>query len=265
MPVYFSNLKTNSDEADINLDEIKRKLFTAPKSSPTTEVTPAAPEPKPEVETPVVAEQATPEIPSNTNDMHVQVVGKIDLDAINQRTRPDKKKAAAPEEKKTPEPKKVEQEPVTPIEVKIPELVAPVEIETIRFERKVLTGPTVLGRIELPVEKPKISAAESEANKRKRKRIKKEAPAAPAPSANRPANTTSSASPAAKGGKVEKKEISEQDIQKEIKDTLARLSNKGGKSKSSKNRKIKRDSFAQKRQEEMALAEADEKIEAFAL
>ena len=32
----------------------------------------------------------------------------------------------------------------------------------------------------------------------------------------------------------EKKEISEQDIQKEIKDTLARLSNKGGKSKSSK-------------------------------
>ena len=33
---------------------------------------------------------------------------------------------------------------------------------------------------------------------------------------------------------VPKKEISEQDIQKEIKDTLARLSNKGGKSKSSK-------------------------------
>ncbi len=249
------------DEADINLDEIKRKLFTAPKSSPTAESTPAAtPEPKSKLETPVAAEQEAPEMPSNNNDMHVQVVGKIDLDAINQRTRPDKKKAAATEEKKTPEPKKVEQEPVAPIEVIAPDPIAPVEIETIRFERKVLTGPTVLGRIELPVEKPKISAAESEANKRKRKRIKKEAPAAPAPSANRPANSTGNVSPAAKGGKVEKKEISEQDIQKEIKDTLARLSNKGGKSKSSKNRKIKRESFAQKRQEEMALAEADEKI-----
>jgi translation initiation factor IF-2 len=68
-------------------------------------------------------------------------------------------------------------------------------------------------------------------------------------------------SPASKGtGIVQKKEISEQDIQKEIKDTLARLSNKGGKSKSSKNRRIKRDSFAQKRQEEMELAELEEKI-----
>ena len=50
------------------------------------------------------------------------------------------------------------------------------------------------------------------------------------------------------------------DIQKEIKDTLARLSNQGGKSKASKNRKIKRDSFQQKRQEEMLAAELDEKI-----
>ena len=49
-------------------------------------------------------------------------------------------------------------------------------------------------------------------------------------------------------------------FQKEIKDTLARLSNKGGKSKSSKNRRIKRDSFAQKRQEEIEQAEADEKM-----
>jgi len=248
------------DEADINLDEIKRKLFTAPKPSPAVDPTPVAPEPKPEVEIPPVAEVVAPEIESNSNEMHVQVVGKIDLDAINQRTRPDKKKVVAPEPKIIPETKKVEEKPVAPVEKIVPEPVAPAVIETIRFERKVLTGPTVLGRIELPVEKPKISAAESEANKRKRKRIKKEAPAAPAPSANRPANTTSSASPSAKGGKVEKKEISEQDIQKEIKDTLARLSNKGGKSKSSKNRKIKRDSFAQKRQEEMALAEADEKI-----
>jgi len=59
--------------------------------------------------------------------------------------------------------------------------------------------------------------------------------------------------------KTEKAEISEQDIQKEIKETLARLSNQGGKSKASKNRRQKRDNFAQRRQEEMAMAELEEK------
>ena len=50
------------------------------------------------------------------------------------------------------------------------------------------------------------------------------------------------------------------DIQKEIKDTLARLSNQGGKSKASKNRRQKRESVAQRRQEEMEAAELQEKI-----
>ena len=80
---------------------------------------------------------------------------------------------------------------------------------------------------------------------------------APAASPNTAGQSPSSPS---KAPIVQKKEISERDIQKEIKDTLARLSNKGGKSKSSKNRRIKRDSFAQKRQEEIEQAEADEKI-----
>ena len=49
------------------------------------------------------------------------------------------------------------------------------EIETIKIERKKITGPTVLGKIELPVEKPKSSgnSKADNANKRKRKRIKK--------------------------------------------------------------------------------------------
>ena len=50
------------------------------------------------------------------------------------------------------------------------------------------------------------------------------------------------------------------DIQKEIKETLARLSNQGGKSKASKNRRAKRDIVSQRRQEEMAAAEMEEKI-----
>jgi translation initiation factor IF-2 len=66
--------------------------------------------------------------------------------------------------------------------------------------------------------------------------------------------------PANKGPRADKPEIKATDIQKEIKDTLARLSNQGGKSKASKNRRLKRDNFQQRRQEEMAAAELEDKI-----
>jgi translation initiation factor IF-2 len=118
-----------------------------------------------------------------------------------------------------------------------------------------------LGKIELPVERPRNPVASSNDDaKRKRKRIKKvETPAPNTTPANnnRPGGGNS---PANKGPRADKPEISATDIQKEIKDTLARLSNKGGKSKASKNRRIKRDSFQQRRQEEMAAAELEDKI-----
>ena len=234
------------DEADINLDEIKRQVFSTPKVAeqiPAKEIK--------EKEVPIELTQ----VPEEKKEVSVQIVGKIDLDAINQKTRPEKKTP-------TPEVPKENIKEVIKEEIKVAE--APVDvaephvIETIRSERKVLSGPTVLGKIELPVEKPKTPSIQSESanSKRKRKRIKKvDTP----PATQSPLGQATS--PASKGtGIVQKKEISEQDIQKEIKDTLARLSNKGGKSKSSKNRRIKRDSFAQKRQEEMELAELEEKI-----
>ncbi|MFZ9658898.1 MAG: translation initiation factor IF-2, partial [Crocinitomicaceae bacterium] len=177
---------------------------------------------------------------------------------------PDKKKdTAAPkeaskEEKVAPAPV-AETAPSTPTEAPAPESkpepqapAAPAEIETIRVARQTLSGPTVLGKIELPVERPRTPVASSsdDANsKRKRKRIKKEVP-----STGNNAGGNNQARP-----KTEKAEISEQDIQKEIKETLARLSNQGGKSKASKNRRQKRDNFAQRRQEEMAMAELEEK------
>ena len=234
------------DEADINLDEIKRQVFSAPKAVeqiPTIEIK--------EKEVPI---ELTP-VPEEKKEVSVQIVGKIDLDAINQKTRPDKKTPApeAPKEKIEAVIKEVSKVVEVPVDATEPQV-----IETIRSERKVLSGPTVLGKIELPVEKPKTPPiqAESANSKRKRKRIKK----VDTPPANQ-SPSGQATSPASKGtGIVQKKEISEQDIQKEIKDTLARLSNKGGKSKSSKNRRIKRDSFAQKRQEEMELAELEEKI-----
>ncbi|MFM7595004.1 MAG: translation initiation factor IF-2 [Flavobacteriales bacterium] len=172
---------------------------------------------------------------------NVNVVGKIDLDQLNPKKKVEPQQPEPTiETPKTPEPTE-EEKPSAPV------------IETIKTERTVLSGPTVLGKIDLPVERPKTSttSAAAEEEKRKRKRIKKVE--SPAPGAkNQPAKPGAF--------KVEKKEISEQDIQKEIKETLARLSGQGAKSKSSKNRRIKRDNVAQRRQEEMLAAEMDEKV-----
>jgi translation initiation factor IF-2 len=146
-----------------------------------------------------------------------------------------------------------------------PEVVEPKEIETIRVERQTLSGPTVLGKIELPVEKPRTPGqrpgGESEAERKKRKRIKKI-------DVNKAAEQQKGQQPGQQGGggfkkgggKFDKPEISEQDIQKEIKETLARLSNQGGKSKASKNRRAKRDDRAFRREQEQMAAEMAEGI-----
>jgi translation initiation factor IF-2 len=243
----------DEDEDDINLEEIKRQVLS--------ETPKKAPEPKIEVVADVtpVQEAVAPsaeETPAPTENK-VNVVGKIDLDAINQRTRPDKRKDKTPEKPAQAAPvapKAAVSEPApTPAPAPVKEVEEPVvpktpEIETIRVTRQTLSGPTVLGKIELPVERPRTpvaSSSEDANNKRKRKRIKKVEVGNTSNNTNKP--------------KTEKAEISEHDIQKEIKETLARLSNQGGKSKASKNRRQKRDNYAQRRQEEMAMAELEEK------
>ena len=93
-----------------------------------------------------------------------KVVGKIDLDALKKKPKsePDQKL----EEKSSDATKVVEDNPAE----------KETDVETIKIERKKISGPTVLGKIDLPVEKPKTPAGSSRPenlNKRKRKRIKK--------------------------------------------------------------------------------------------
>jgi translation initiation factor IF-2 len=232
----------DEDDDDINLEEIKRQVLS---DSPAK-----APEPK--ADTAPIQEESKVEAKVEPSENKVNVVGKIDLDAINQRTRPDKKKEKVTDKQPeiapaAPVAESVSADPVAePNTEEAPEK-AP-EIETIRVTRQTLSGPTVLGKIDLPVERPRTpvaSTSEDANSKRKRKRIKKVEVGNTPNNQNKP--------------KTEKAEISEQDIQKEIKETLARLSNQGGKSKASKNRRQKRDNYAQRRQEEMAMAELDEK------
>ena len=235
-------IKEEEEEGDaINLEEIKRKVFEGAQSDATKIIPPKESD---------ISENEDSSAIKETNK--VQIVGKIDLDALNLRSRPEKKPLEDPKKEKVTVP--LEQD--KPVEVSSPEVIKAAEIETIRFQRQVLTGTTVIGKIGLPVEKPKTSsAADDDANsKRKRKRIKK---VEVQPVKNTPGATTNQTSSPLK---TEKKEVSERDIQKEIKDTLARLSNQGGKSKASKNRRQKRDTVAQRRQDEMDMAELDDKI-----
>ncbi|MEY3237474.1 MAG: hypothetical protein RI883_1575 [Bacteroidota bacterium] len=263
------------DDSDpINVEEIKRSVFEEPKKEE-----PKKEEPKVE-EVKVEAPKENSDVKTiGEGDVQVQVVGRIDLDKLNSKTRPDKKKTpyvapakpavvaqVAPEKKETP----IVEEPTKEEE-------APKEIETIRVERKVLSGPTVLGRIELPVEKPKTPTVRpgspfNSDSRKKRKRIKKvdgnatpgdaAASGTPRPAGTNAPRTGQPFKPGFQkpGTKFVKPEIKEKDIQKEIKDTLARLSNQGGKSKASKNRRTKRDTVAQRRQDEMEAAELEEKV-----
>ena len=240
------------EEEPMNIEEIKRIVLEAPEKV---------------VVPPVVEEDKEP----RQGEVHVSVVGKIDLDKLNTRTRPEKKKEEEPViEPKKEEPTPVVEEKKDPVVEEAPEPTVnePKEIETIRAERQVLTGPKVMGKIELPVEKPRTpgqrpGSQEDDARK-KRRRIKKIDVNKTAEQQKGQQQTGTGNAPAGGGGfkkgKFDKPVISERDIQKEIKDTLARLSNQGGKSKASKNRRAKRDTVAQRRMEEMEAAEMAEKI-----
>ncbi len=181
----------------------------------------------------------------------VKVVDKIDLDKLNLKTKPSKKKKD--ESKETP---KKEEEVIGNVkpettdnseEIKLQKQDEEVsKTETIKAKSEKLKGVTVTRKIELPVDSEK----ERKKEKRKRKRVRKV-------DINKHVDKTK---PTKKKKKQEQKtEISEEEIQRQIKETLTRLSGKG-KSKGAKLRRAKRDSIAQKRMEEEAFAQLEEKI-----
>ncbi len=136
-----------------------------------------------------------------------------------------------------------------------------------------LTGPTILRTIVLPTTSPKkspvaTSAEDKNSKKKKRKRIKNETkqqvpstgtpvarpivPATPHPGAAKANIKKQKAKP------ILRTEVSDEDIQKQIRETLARLS-APSKSKASKYRRQKRDAFQLQAEEEMLKQEEDKK------
>ena len=215
----YQKEKFEKEKADnVIIDQPERKVISIKKE-----------EPKKEVEK-IVAKADLISRPS--------VLGKIDLSSNPTKPEPVKEEK---KEEKTPE-------PTTSNKDSANEEIAS-DSDTIKAEAKKLSGPKVLGKIELPKvpEKTKpTSDDDSDSSKRKRKRIKK-------------VNVEKAGKKVFKDQRKktkspQKTEATPEEIQKEIKETLARLSNKG-KSKSSKLRREKRQAISDKMEIEELITE----------
>ncbi len=150
--------------------------------------------------------------------------------------------------------------------------------EIFKLERKKLTGPTVIGRIELPVEeKKKPTRLEDHQlrnnNKKKRKRVPKDVKER-VDLPEKKLEKVKDKLEKPEGSKLKKKislvvkkksspaklEVKDEDVQKQIKETLARLTTKGLKTKGSKYRRDKRIAFSEKLAEQSARDEMDKSI-----
>ncbi|MBN1108527.1 MAG: translation initiation factor IF-2, partial [Bacteroidales bacterium] len=133
------------------------------------------------------------------------------------------------------------------------------------FEK--LSGPTVVGKIDLPVEEKKKPAAHQPVKvdsssdfrrKKKRKRITKDKEqVSVATSEGGDRKDKAGKKPLRK--RPVRAEVDEEEVQKQIKETLARLTTKG-KSKGSKYRREKREAISQKHREDEDRIEQDKNI-----
>ena len=210
----------------------------------------------------------------------LKVIGKIDIDSLNQKTRPAKKSKEIVKEKeekpiaKKPgeeeDQKKIKEEEAIRAgeDAKKRQQIKREEDEVdIKTEIQKLSGPTVVGKIELPKEpekkkqQPAASSDKPISKKKKRKRIRKDKVSLEEERDEkfyREKGGEQGGRAKSKGRKKKhvKPEVSEEDVQKQIKDTLARLTTKG-KSKGSKHRREKRESIRQTAASEAEMQELE--------
>jgi len=254
--------------------------------------------PEPVVAEPVaeVPEPAEPETEKKTTG-DLKIVGMMDLGIFEKKpikkgkgkSKKEEQAAKAPVEEVVPEPPVTAtvpeiEEPVEVVDQEIiEEVIIPVVPEPVQesnflpTERIILEGPVILGSMQLPEpkkfekRKPTPVASSSDetlkSKKKKRKRIKRQGEEGAAGTDG--VATSETPRPAlhkpllAKDKKyhkdIQKPEVTVEDIEKQIKETLARLSPQG-KSKASKYRKAKRDAVSHQMHEEQERMEEGKRI-----
>ena len=299
-----STKEDDSDTEEVIIRTNTMSPIITPKTTPSSDAVETKPEEKQEAE-----KSVEPEVKGKTSESEAQdespikILGKIDLDSLNPKSRsekkgkekpkkeqpkPEKKKEQPKQEKPQPKPQKEEQ-PQQPSAQPQPVNEKPaIEPKFIKTEVQKLEGPKILDKIELPDEKRRTKAT-PENRKKKRKRIAGK----PEGSSENPVDPTAKQQQSggkqgkgqkqqgadkqgkgqkdggkplskkekdrAKAKREEKVELSDEEISKQIKDTLARLSPMG-KSKTSKHRREKRQQVAGNIMEEKMRQEEEQKV-----
>lgn len=250
------------------------------------------------------------EVIESTDGKKVNIIGKIDLDSINSKVKPEKKekpnredkKAKKEEHKKENTSEKKDKKKDKPVKDKkeqkqetskpnnqVPQPKAEttnseakpeskennfIETEYVKLSGPILTGEKVdLTQFDHKKSKQDKGAADKNANgKKKRKHIQTNTAAPVKKDGNQQGgqqnaggknnnqqNQAKKNDKKTKNKKHQKVEINQEDIEKQIKDTLAKLSPLG-KSKTSKHRREKRQMISQQHQEELLQQEEEKKI-----
>ena len=244
----------------IEVEEQKETVVEEETPAPVEEETVAVEEKKDEDNSVKISPIADSD--ETVEDGKVKVLGTIDLSSMNLKTRPDKKSKKAQEEEEAKAAKKAKEVETAKIAkakskadaktkaeqeakkksddeaaekaavAKAKEDAKPQEIKT---DVAKLEGIKVLGKIELPKEKKPVASSaqdkETQRPKRKRKRI---APANTSAKPTRGGGGSRRGAPVKKAADVE---LTDKQIQDQIKETLARLTGGGGKSKGGRSRK----------------------------
>lgn len=269
-------------EKDIEQDEIEKD--TSIEKEEFQEV-----DTKTEIENEIEPKESEKEIADENekNEGKLKVRGKIDLESINQKTRPIKKTA---QEKKAEREKRKEEElsakkKEEEAKKKAQEEAEKAELEKLEEERKLeekrvkeeeeknfiktevqkLSGPKVVGKIEIQKEEKKKKDQKTKSKKdesdetseniekrrrKRRKRIRK-----PVTADENQQNQKN----VKKKAYTKKAEVNEEDVQKQVRDTLAKLTNKTKKT-SVKHRREKRKEKQAQIQEEFELHEKEQSI-----
>ena len=194
------------------------------------------------------------------------VVGKINLESLNQKTRPSRKTKEEKAKERQDREKSKKQAGTNFKKSTDVKADANKQDDFIKRKTKKLSGPTVVGKINLPdkdkKDKPIASSSDTNLNKKKkkRKRIKKDKVEV---SSNNNNNNEKRGNFSNKKGfkkRPFKQEVKQEDVQKQIKDTLARLTSSKGKNKGAKYRRDKREQVSQKAEADLAKIEAEKNI-----
>ena len=248
---------------------------------PEPETLPESPQEAPVVEAPVVTATTTEEL------IKVKITGKIDLSEINTKTRPSKKMRRDKERERKPKEKVQQIEPAPPppppppppvepeqpetpapetrappvAEPETPAVVKPV-IEHIKVQVEKLTGPKIINdgqKIDLSVFEPKKKESAIDQRK-KRERIKKGKVDVTRISKTEKVKNAQTKKAAKEKFKPVRQEVDDDAVQRQIKETYARMTESKGKTKSSKYRRDKREEVIRRQTEEQERLEMQSSV-----